>query len=108
MKSIYDNQCPAGCEPYQSRGDAIVSSVPVGVQPGVSLAPFSGVDYNPPVPRCAWYDHSCRAPRVRGTEFCVGHLKRFIKQQADQGLVLPEETPVELEPEQAQDGADNN
>ena len=101
MKSIYDNQMPPGCEPANSRGEQVRTSMPVGVQEGTSQAPWSGIEYVPPTPTCAWYEYSCGAYPAKGTQFCIGHLKRFLKQQKEQGFITEEVN----EPEQEPDGA---
>ncbi len=99
MKSIYENQMPAGCEPANSRGELVRTAMPVGVQQGTSPAPWSGVEYEPPTPTCAWFEYSCGAYPVKGEQFCIGHLRRFLKQQAEQGIIVEQLDQPEQEPD---------
>lgn len=100
MRQGYNNQMPAGCEPADSRGDSIRTSMPVGNQEGTSRAPFSGIEYVPPTPTCSWMDYTCNAYPAKGTEFCIGHLRKVLKQQIAQGFVVE----TTNEPEQESDG----
>ena len=84
-QQVYTTQVPAGCEMYDSSrpGQGVAAFVPSYLQPGVELAPPSGVEYIPPVPTCThWYEikaKTCLAPKAKGTDFCIGHLNQQAK-----------------------------
>jgi hypothetical protein len=59
----------------------------LGAGEGTKVAPFSGIEYIGNV-RCSFEGGgACTAPRAKGTDFCVGHLRRIAK---NEGLTLDE------------------
>lgn len=80
--SIYTNQCPAGCEPaYSAVGDLVTTAMPAHIQTGTSPAPFTGVDYERDTDDfCRANDNTCRGRKAKGTDYCMGHLRSFMKE----------------------------
>ena len=82
---VFQSQVPAGCEMYNSpkAGQDVAAIMPNFIQSGTELAPPSGVEYKAAMPTCIGLnlkEERCRAPQAKGTEYCIGHLKRLQKQ----------------------------
>lgn len=82
---VFTSQILAGCEMYNSPrpGQDVASIMPSFVQSNTELAPPSGVEYIPPIPTCTHWNEMkekrCRAPKAKGTDFCIGHLNQQAK-----------------------------
>ena len=81
---VYTSQVLAGCEMYNSPrpGQDVAGIMPSYVQSNTELAPPSGVEYVAAMPTCIGFnlkEDRCRAPKAKGTDFCIGHLKRMEK-----------------------------
>jgi hypothetical protein len=82
---VYTTQVPAGCEMYNSPkpGHEVAGIMPSYVQSNTELAPPSGVEYVAAMPTCVGFnlkEERCRAPKAKGTDYCIGHLKRIEKE----------------------------
>jgi hypothetical protein len=80
---IYTNQTPAGCERYGNTEGIEASNISsVYAMPGTEPAMPSDVPYGRNVlDHCTYHypeGHECRAPKVRGDAFCIGHKKQRI------------------------------
>jgi len=79
---VISNQTPAGCERYGSTSGSALSNSSVYSVPGTEPSMPSGIPWGHNISvHCAFHypeGHECRAPQVRGDEFCVGHKKQRI------------------------------
>ena len=80
-------QMLVGTEVYGTASNVETASImPSYIQSGTELAPPSGNDYIPPVPTCTYWNEitemGCRAPKAKGTEFCIGHIRHNAKLEA--------------------------
>jgi len=77
----------AGTERYGAVHDREVRQMlPAHMQPGVELAPPSGVKYGIQS-QCTYIRENheqCGAPQKRGSKYCVGHTRRVQKQEAQE------------------------
>ena len=85
-QTMYENQMPAGAERYGAPRDIeSIALMPSYIIAGTELAPPSGVEYVPPIEACTIIrdnDERCRAPKAKGTDFCIGHLRAMEKAAA--------------------------
>lgn len=84
LTPMYTTQVPEGCEMYNSpkSGQEVAGIMPSYVQSNTQLAPPSGVEYVAAMPTCVGFnlkEERCRAPKAKGTDYCIGHLKRIEK-----------------------------
>ncbi len=95
----HKGQALAGTEPYgtintERTGIEVQAILPTHIRPGSEPAPPSGNDYVHPYDTCHFMrpldngdSTRCGAPRAKGTDFCIGHLKRkekeALKEQED-------------------------
>ena len=81
---IYQSQMPAGAERYGASGSTEQAAImPSYIMSGVEPAPPSGNKYEGNQGVCNFAtetNEQCRAPRAKGTDFCIGHLRHFEKQ----------------------------
>lgn len=87
LTPVYTTQVPAGCEMYGSPkpGQEVSGIMPDYIQSNTELAPPSGNEYKAAMPTCIGFnlkEERCRAPKAKGTDYCIGHLKRLEKEQA--------------------------
>jgi hypothetical protein len=73
----HKSQALAGTEPYGTvntlrTGIEVQAILPAHIKSNTELAPPSGIEYVHP------YD----TPRAKGTDYCIGHLKRKEKEEA--------------------------
>ena len=77
---MFTTQILAGCEMYNAPkdGQEIAGIMPSYMQSNTEPAPPSGIEYKAAMPTCTGLnakEERCRAPKAKGTEFCIGHLK---------------------------------
>ena len=83
---VISNQTPAGAERYGNTSGIEASNISsVYAMPGTEPEMPSDVSYGRNVlDHCTYHypeGNECRAPRVRGDEFCVGHKKQRINNE---------------------------
>jgi hypothetical protein len=83
---VISNQTPAGAERYGNTPGIEASGISsVYAIPGTEPSMPSGVPWGHNISvHCAFHypeGHECRAPQVRGDEFCVGHKKQRINNE---------------------------
>jgi len=83
----YKSQMPAGAERYgATTGTEQAAIMPVHIMPGVEPAPPSGNKYEGHQGVCNFLsetEEGCRAPRAKGTDYCIGHLRHFEKKELE-------------------------
>jgi hypothetical protein len=86
IQPAYINQMMDGVEPYNSVSHTEVRAItPMHNQPGTQLAPPSGIEYVHPYDTCHTIrpdSTRCGAPRAKGTDFCIGHIRAMEKAAA--------------------------
>ena len=79
-ESVYSNQTPDGCERYGNTSGIEASNISsVYAIPGTEPSMPSGVPWGVQ-DNCEYHypeGHECRAPKVRGESFCIGHKKKL-------------------------------
>lgn len=98
---------PEGCERYGSTPDSGIGNVvSVYMIPGTEPASPSGVPWGVQ-DHCEYHypeGHDCRAPKVRGDNFCIGHKRARIKLE-QLNAVTAEEASAQEEVETALEDA---
>jgi hypothetical protein len=84
-QTIHQHQGLTGTERYgATRGTEVAAVMPSYTQGDVEPAPASGVEYGLRNTCVGTRNNSvekCSAPRANGTDYCIGHLRRFAKEQ---------------------------
>jgi hypothetical protein len=100
---VSQTQIPEGCSVVSS-GTDISAIQPYHIQEGTTLAPPSGVEYAFGRTLCAAKDGSCQGTPAKGTKFCFGHLRSYMKlnnlTEIPEDLIINKEAPKEGEEEQ--------
>lgn len=90
----HKSQALAGTEPYGTvntlrTGIEVQAILPAHIKSNTELAPPSGIEYVHPYDTCHFMrplengdSVRCGAPRAKGTDYCIGHLKRKEKEEA--------------------------
>ena len=84
-QTVHQHQGLAGTERYGTvHGVETSALMPSYVQDNTELAPPSGVEYGL-IGTCIGTKNGtldkCSAPRAQGTDYCIGHLRRLVKEQ---------------------------
>jgi len=79
--TVHQSQGLAGTERYGAvHGTEVSQILPSYVQAGTEPAPPSGVAPKSRLDHCTGFTErgkGCTAPKAKGTEYCVGHLRKF-------------------------------
>lgn len=97
---VFAQYVPEGCERYGNTPDSGPGDVvSVYAIPGTEPAAPSGVPWGV-MDHCEYHypeGHDCRAPKVRGDNFCIGHKRA--RQKLEKEVARQEETSAQLETE---------
>ena len=87
IRQVHISQMPEGAERYGVHPAAEQASLipSFATQQGTQLAPPSGIPYGRQdvCTAIAANGSSCTSPKAKGTQFCVGHLRKIEKMQRE-------------------------